>query len=85
MGVSKRSTPSRKNGRFSGKSKAKRSLAEICASSDSICEKSGLMVASSALSAVGFHLTSMPASWPVSSSYSAPATGARRDWPLAVA
>src|SRR5580765_7470271 len=60
MGVASRLTPSRKNGRFSGNSKAKRSLAEICAVSDSICEKSGLSVTSTALSASGVHFTSSP-------------------------
>jgi hypothetical protein len=61
-GVSKRSNPSRKNGRFSGKNTAKRRLTVICAMSASICEKSGLMVRSSVLFAVGFHFTSRPAS-----------------------
>ena len=47
-GVSKRSKPSRKNGRFSGKKTAKRWFVVICATSASICEKSGLMVRSTA-------------------------------------
>ena len=49
-------------GRFSGKNSAKRSLAVICATSDSTCEKSGLMVASIVVSALGVHLMSMPPS-----------------------
>src|SRR3954453_18301314 len=62
MGVENRSSPSRKKGRFSGKKRAKRSLLEICATSDSTCEKSGLMVASIAVTALGFHLASIPPS-----------------------
>ena len=62
IGVEKRSTPSRKNGRFSGKNSAKRSFATICAASDSICEKSGFHVASMAMAADGLHLRSTPAS-----------------------
>jgi hypothetical protein len=45
MGVARSSTPSRKNGLFSGKNRANLSLAEICATSDSTWEKSGLSVA----------------------------------------
>jgi hypothetical protein len=48
MGVSRRSTPSRKNGRFSGKKSANLRLTAICAASASTWEKSGLIVASSA-------------------------------------
>ena len=59
-GVLKRFTPSRKNGRFSGKKRAKRSLAEICPASDSICEKSGLIVASMLVDGLGSHLASTP-------------------------
>ena len=62
MGVENNSIPSRKNGRFSGKKSAKRSLAPIWATSDSIWEKSGLIVASMAVLAVGVHFTSRPPS-----------------------
>src|SRR4051812_24304830 len=60
MGDCNRSTPSRKKERFSGTNSANRSLAEICATSDSTCEKSGLMVRSTAVSEVGVYLTSRP-------------------------
>jgi hypothetical protein len=43
---------------------AKRSFVEMTATSDSTWEKSGLIVASTAMSAVGFHFTSRPASVP---------------------
>src|ERR1044072_6738427 len=46
MGEAKRSTPSRKNGRFSGKKSANWLLVGICPTSDSTCEKSGVMAAS---------------------------------------
>src|SRR3977135_2685629 len=58
IGVGRRFTPPRKKGRFSGKNNAKRSFAEICAVSDSTCEKSGFTVASMALSAFGINFTS---------------------------
>ena len=45
IGVAKKSTPSRKNGRFSGKNSANRSLTSSCATSASTWEKSGLTVA----------------------------------------
>ena len=61
MGVLNSSMPSRKNGRFSGRKIAKRWFVEITATSDSIWEKSGLIVASSADCAVGVHLMSAPA------------------------
>jgi len=61
MGVSNRSTPSRKKGRFSGKKRAKRLLTAIWATSASTWEKSGLIVASRAVLADGFHFTSRPA------------------------
>ena len=61
-GVLNSSFPSRKNGRFSGKKMAKRSLVEITAASDSTCEKSGFNVASMAMFCVGVHFTSMPPS-----------------------
>jgi hypothetical protein len=61
-GVSNSSTPSMKNGRFSGKKRAKRLLTAICATSDSTCEKSGLIVASTVFPAEGCHFTSTPTS-----------------------
>ncbi len=62
IGVEKSSIPSRKNGRFSGKKRAKRSFAPICATSDSICEKSGFSVASIAVFTPGVHFRSSPPS-----------------------
>jgi len=88
-GVEKSSTPSRKNGRFSGNESANRSLAEICAVSLSTCEKSGLTVKSSALSAFGrpFHVDANIAvdavrgerrSWPIDRGARAPRADVRR-------
>ena len=45
-----------KKGRFSGKKRAKRLFTAICATSDSTCEKSGLIVASIALPGRGLPL-----------------------------
>src|ERR1051325_2670093 len=59
-GVENRSTPSRKNERFSGKNSANRSFATICAASDSTWEKSGLSVPSTASPESGLHLISAP-------------------------
>ena len=55
-------TLSRKKGRFSGTNRANRSFAEICATSDSTCEKSGLTVTSTAVSELGANFTSRPTS-----------------------
>src|SRR3954453_21096146 len=78
IGVGKRSAPSRKNGRFSGKNNANRSFAEICAVSDSTCEKSGLTVKSTALSAFGVYFTSSPACGFTGSDTSPEPTSSRR-------
>src|SRR5262249_46598934 len=77
--------PSRKNGRFSGKNSAKRLLAAIWATSASTWEKSGLIVASSAVLAVGLHFTSRPTFLSVGSSTSGSPTSAARatSWALA--
>ncbi len=47
IGVAKSSLPSMKNGRFSGKNRAKRSLTSSCDASASTCEKSGSTAAPS--------------------------------------
>ena len=70
IGVEKSSIPSRKNGRFSGKKRAKRSFAPICATSDSICEKSGFNVASIAVFALGGPLEVEPRRPPSTGSFS---------------
>jgi hypothetical protein len=61
-------------------------LAVTCATSDSICEKSGLIAASTTVLGLGSHLTSSPASastLPDSSGLPSPFSG-RESWlPLA--
>ena len=62
IGVSNRSTPSRKKGRFSGKKSAKRLFTAIWATSASTWEKSGRIAASNAAFVPKFHLMSTPMS-----------------------
>ena len=72
MGVEKKSAPSRKNGRFSGKKSANRSFSASCAASASTWEKSGFTAAETVTLGVIPHRMERPGSTLASPALSGP-------------